>query len=694
MPFRRSSKMAGGVSLWLAILALMTGSAFAAIPKSAKDLGPEDQNKQITVTVWLKQHNKAALDALVKQMYDKASPNYHHFLTLGQYQARFAPTAKEAAVVRDFLRTHNLSVTSIDKLNHYVTAQGRIGDVQTAFNTQINRIMLNSGAMHRANVSEAKIEGTASALVSAVQGLNDFGYEPHVKTAHNFATGAPYPPVALSAGPDGLFFSQQCLFPPTTETFNTSGTFPEATYFGNIYGAPITNGPPNLAPCGYDAAEFETAYGLPPLYAKGLNGTGQTIAIVDAFGSNTILTDANTYSALNGLPALTTGTGGNFQIYTPEGPVSCTPTNGCVKGNWYIETSLDVESAHAIAPGADIALVETVDNHLTSLDLGNLFAIEENLGNVISNSFGQSEVALAELDPSELVLENSIAEMAAGVGISLDVSSGDFGDFLAVDEAEFGIDSVSVSANADSPFATGVGGTSTFLDSHNHIELQTGWGLNATAIVNKGAPLDPPVPLGFLEGAGGGVSVVYSKPAFQKHLPGNFRLVPDIAMDADPQTGAELIITPDSIAGGEQFVFLVGGTSLSAPMFSGIWAIANQAAGSAAPLGQAAPTLYDLPFFAINDVNLNPFDTLFNAFGLVSSSPTSTTFESPAALGTPEPPTRLFVSALIQLSPTAWDVLTFGTDSSLATGPGWDDVTGLGTPNGEAFIQAVVESAH
>jgi subtilase family serine protease len=691
MPLRTGSvARIRGVFIRLTVIALTAGSAWAAVPTHARDLGPEDQNKQISVTVWLNQHDKAGLDALVNQIYEKGSPNYHHFLTLEQYKDQFAPSVKEAAAVRDFLRAYNLNVISVDKLNQYVMAQGRVADVQTAFNTQIHRVMLNNGAIHRANVSEAKIVGTVAALVSAVQGLNDFGYEPHVKTAHNFVTGTPYPPVALSTGPDGLFFSQQCLFPPTTESFNANGTFPKATYFGSIYGAPITNGPPNLAPCGYDAAELETAYGLNALYRRGLNGNGETIAIVDAFGSNTILTDANLYSSLNGLPALTPT---NFEIFNPTGPVSCLPTNGCVKANWYLETTLDVESAHAIAPGANIALVVVASNSLTNLDLGNLFAIENGLGNVVSNSFGLSEVLLEEADPSELVTENEIAELAASLGISLDVSSGDSGDNLALDQADFGIDSVSVNANADSPFVTGVGGTSTFLDRHNNIELQTGWGLNATAIVNNGAPLDPPVPLGFLEGAGGGTSVVYAKPEFQRHLKGNFRLVPDIAMDADPQTGFELIITPNSIVGGEQDVTLIGGTSLAAPMFSAYWAIANQAAGEVAPLGQAAPTLYELPFFAIKDVNLNPLDTLFDAFGFVSSSPGSTTFESPVVLGTPEPPTVLFVSALIQLSPSDWDVLTFGTDSSLATGPGWDDVTGLGTPNGEAFIQEVVQSA-
>src|SRR5271167_2002932 len=117
-------------SLGLGVLALMAGSAFA----QGTNLGPEDESKQISVTVWLNLHNKQGLDSLVQQMYDKESPNYHQFLTLEQYKAQFAPSAKEAATVGDFLSTHNLKVTSVDKLNHFITAQGSIGDAQAAFN--------------------------------------------------------------------------------------------------------------------------------------------------------------------------------------------------------------------------------------------------------------------------------------------------------------------------------------------------------------------------------------------------------------------------------------------------------------------------------------------------------------------------------------------------------------------------------
>jgi len=683
----RVSQMSVRFSLWLGMLALMAGSAFA----QGTNMGPEDETKQISVTVWLNLHNKQGLDSLVQQMYDKESPNYHQFLTLEQYKAQFAPTAKEAATVSDFLSAHNLTVTSVDKFNHFVRAQGSIGDAQAAFNVKINRLLVN-GTMHRVNASEPFIAGPAGALISTVQGLSDLSYRSHVSAAINPETGAAYAGVPLSAaGPDGLFFSADCLRAPELKTFTTGGGFPLATYFGNRYGADITSGPPNLPSCGYDAAELQQAYGLNNLYHKNLDGTGQTIMIVDAFGSNTIVDDANLFSSLNGLPALTPS---NFAIYTPNGSATCTAKNGCIAGNWQYETTLDVEWAHAIAPGANIVLVLGADNSFTNLDIANLFAIENVFGNVLSNSFGIPEVALVEFLPSELVVENGISEIAAALGISHQVSTGDAGDNLALDNADFGINSVSAGANADSPFVTAVGGTSTFLDSTNNIKLQTGWGLNFVRIANPtpNPPTIPPLFFGFQSGSGGGASNVYAKPIFQKHLHGKFRQTPDISMDADPETGVEIFVTPDSVPGDPVYVEVFGGTSLSCPMFSAFWAIANQAAGGG-PLGQAAPILYELPDNAIRDVNVRPVDTLLNVSGVILNPPNPPTFESATALAQPLDNTKLFVSALFQSSAsTRWDVFTFGTDSSLTTGPGWDNVTGLGTPNGENFVDEVLEA--
>jgi subtilase family serine protease len=695
MPFSKHLSQIGvRFALSLGSLALIVTSGFAATPQ-ATNLGPEDQSKPISVTVWLNLHNKATLNAMVQDMYDKSSPNYHRFLTMSEFKKQFAPTAKEAATVRDYLNAHNMKVTSIDKNNHFVVAQGRVADAQTAFNTQINRMMIN-GVAHHVNTAPPTIAGPAAALVSTVQGLSDLSYHANVKPGVNPETGTPYAGVRPSAvGADGLFFSGQCLRPPEVVTFTTNGSTPKAIYAGNRYGANINSPVPNLPSCGYDAAEMQKAYGLNKAYKNGLDGTGQTIVIVDAFGSNTILDDANLFSQLNGLPQLTDA---NFAIFTPTGPATCTATNGCISGNWQYETTLDVEWAHAMAPGANIVLVLGADNSFTNLDLANLFAIENLFGSVISNSFGSPEILLQNFFPSELTVENGISEIAAALGISHNISSGDSGDFLAEDTAN-GVPAVSVTANCASPYATGVGGTSTFLDSKSNIELQTGWGMNFARIAEPtpNPPTIPPLLFGFQSGSGGGTSVVYAKPKYQKGqgISGKFRLVPDISMNADPETGNEIIVTPTSVPGDDVYVEVFGGTSLSTPMFSGVWAIANQAAEQEGlgPLGNAAPILYELSDDAIIDVNLTQADTLLNVTGTIFNPPNPPVFESAAALAGPQAPTKKFVSALFQSSSsTRWDVFTFGTDSSLATGPGWDNVTGLGTPNGMTFINKVVKA--
>lgn len=689
---KRLWQVCARVTLGLGVAAMVMGSALAGPPQKGTVVGPEDESKTINVTVWLNLHNKAGLDALVQEMYDKNSPNYHKFLTMKEYKEQFAPTEKDMTAVRNFLSAHNMKVMSTDKHNHFVIAQAKVGDAQKAFNTPINKVMVN-GAMHTMNASEATVtDAVAAPMVAAVQGLSDLSYHAYVSGAVDPETQQPYALTPItSVRSNGKFFSSDCLREPELQTFKTAGGFPSASYFGYRYGADVVSGNPT-PPCGYDAEQIQKAYGLDKLYNNGLDGTGQTIMIVDAFGSNTIVNDANLFSQINGLPALTPG---NFAIFAPTGPATCTATNGCIAGNWQFETTLDVEWAHAIAPKANIVLILGADSSFTNLDLANLFAIENGFGNVLSNSFGISEIALVEFLPSELVVENGISQIAAALGISQHISSGDAGDNLILDNADFGINSVSVNANADSPFVTAIGGTSTFLDSKNNITLQTSWGQNFARIANPNPnpPVIPPLFFGFQSGGGGGTSVFYAKPKFQKKLSGKFRQLPDISMNADPNTGVEVIVTPDSVPGDPVGVGVFGGTSLSCPTFSAFWAIANQAnaAQGGGPLGQAAPILYQLKGNAITDVNLSPIFMLPNVSGVILNPPNPPVFESPAFLAQPVAGQQ-YLSTLFQ-SPTStrWDVFTFGTDSSLTTGPGWDNATGLGVPNGTAFINDVLK---
>jgi subtilase family serine protease len=175
---------------------------------------------------------------------------------------------------------------------------------------------------------------------------------------------------------------------------------------------------------------------------------------------------------------------------------------------------------------------------------------------------------------------------------------------------------------------------------------------------------------------------VFAKPAFQSGLAGATRQVPDISMLADPYTGVEIIITLN----GELLVGVVGGTSVATPAFSAMMAVAAQKNGHVG-FGQAAAPLYALPPGAITDVA--PLPSPNNVTGTITVDGTPVSIGA-GKLAAPLENTTSFFSALYN-SPidTAWYVLTFGTDSSLVVTPGWDNVPGLGTPNGAAFVFAI-----
>ncbi|MBV9572828.1 MAG: S8/S53 family peptidase [Acidobacteriales bacterium] len=650
---------------------------------SSHNLGPEDGSKNIAITVWLKQPNRQAFDALVKQIYTKGSPQYHRFLTLKEYNANFAPGAYESKAVKEYLESNNFKITSVDKNNHYIRAEGRVADAQKAFNVQINRFQVKN-EIHRAPLGEPSVSGPASAFVASIKGLHDFGAIPTAVRPKDVRM-----PISVAGEPKGLAeasIQNRCLNGVQTIHLPTPPTVgpPTAVYTGLRYGNDATNTCP-----GYNPTQLQTAYGLNPLYGRGWDGTGQTIVIVDAYGSPTIQADANLYSQIYGLPPLTSS---NFNIYYPGG----VPTGS--SANWTDETSLDVELAHAIAPGANIALVIAPDP--SALDVAEFWAIENPeiitpyangvLGYVISNSWAAFEYLDVYFGgKAGLEAQYLNTELAASLGVSANFATGDWGDNVAEIQNLYGITTPpSVVTPADSPYATAIGGTSLFLDSGNHIRFQTGWGNNETRLsypLPNNLPYDPPLHLGFIFGAGGGQSIAWPRPAYQSGLsiPGNGRLLPDISEIADPYTGVNVII------GGSLGV--IGGTSLATPVFSGIWAIANQAAGPKAPLGQAAPYLYSLPSNAIQDVL--PVSSPNDVHGKIFNPPNPVLIESASDLAQPLYNTTSFLSALYYGASTRWYDLTFGTDTTLTVTPGWDDVTGLGTPNGVKFVNAVVAAA-
>jgi subtilase family serine protease len=705
----RLAVTSGGIKtagLILIVLCVIAGMALPAVAGSfvshstpryvqtAKNLGPEDPNKTMEVSVWLKPHNRSQLDALTRQVYDRNSPNYRHFLKRADFARRFAPTAAEAAQVQKFLESQNLKIVRVGPDNLFVRARGTVGDIESAFHVQLNDYIV-LGKVIRANASDPFIDDEAARFVFSISGLDNGQYEhPLMQRAtppsstKGFAA-ASLNSSAINANAANLF-SSVCFNGTEKETIATGSndSYPIGTYSGNHLNLQTvtSNG------CGYTPPAIQTAYNLSGLYAEGYDGAGQTIGIIDWCGSLTIQRDANAFSQAFGLPPLTSS---NFAI-------TYIPTISTCQAADQVEINLDVEWSHSIAPGANINLIVPPSASFQDVNEAEYTAVNYGLANVISGSYGSVE---SETPASELANENLISQIAAAEGISTNFSSGDSGDF-SVD----GIPAT-VSAPADSPWATAVGGTTLALNSSNAILWQAGWGNNETLLAEEGTVFVPPLSFGFIGGSGGGPSncatqdskgnciAGFPKPSFQKGLPGSTRQLPDVSWLADPYTGAAIVITvPDQVPAQVWQVW--GGTSLACPMFSALWAIANQEAG--APLGDAAPYLYSMPAGTIDDIV--PATSSHNVIASVQTSSSATNhYNANQVMGGSAPGN--FVSAI-------WDyafyeetplVISFGTDctaaplgttvqctspSSLHTHTGWDNVTGVGVPNGKAFADS------
>ena len=659
-------------------ITMTTAAAGQSLLSRASDLGPVNAASPIEITLWMKLHDQQGLDALVAaQQSGKAG-----FLTSEQVRAQHAPSHAEVAKVADLVKADGFKVSGFGPDNMFVKATGTVELVESTFRVQLHEYDLK-GRNFRASSRGATVPPALVGLVSAVGGLSDLAPEPQiaragVKTATTIrrpsdAEGVVPQPLRLSAAPSGLVFSEQCFYPPTSEKFESTDGTVTASYQGNGYGAPITNtANGTLPPCGYQPSEIQTAYNLTPLYRQGLTGAGTTVAIVDAYGSTTIGQDLAAFSHNMGLPAA------NLSILgTPTESNFSTDANA----GWATETTLDVEWVHAIAPGAKIVLVVAPTNSFSDLFAANIAAASIPGVVSISNSWSSLEIGIAGDAEFYRAIDNVFKAIGAA-GESIQFSTGDDGNNADLLGGLY----TSTGWPSSSPYVTGIGGVSVALDSQKHIEWQTSWGSNLTEIADKATlgspPFDPPNNEGFVGGGGGGVSDVYPKPSYQANLPGNRRLTPDISWVADPYTGVEVIYTGD--AAGDLFIEVVGGTSASCPMFSALWAIANQHARHR--LGQAAPLLYRLPEDAITDVvNSSSRNNVTGTIQDPGGSFPVNSWELAAPLnGLPA-----FVSALYN-SPysTRWFVLSFGLDSTLTTGKGWDPATGLGTPNGLEFVSA------
>jgi subtilase family serine protease len=629
----------------------------------SSDHGPAQSSQQANITVHLKIHDEVALDKAVEGLYKPGSPTYHQWLTKGDL-AKYGSSANEIDSVKKELEAHGLSIVSVDANSLSIRARGTIGNLQEAFQTQIHEFEKDGKTFH-ANVSAASLTGSSGKFVDSVSGLSSFPMKPMIKYRVDPRTGKQAKGIPLpkssSSGILSQYFTSNCFKSPTTVTLTTEGaTLPVGVYYGNIYdqGDKI---------CGWTPQQVLNHYGLQTAVAGGLDGSGETIVIVDGPSDASIAPDFVNFSKLAGLPGPSAD---NFKVIYPDGKPSAYELEYVT--NWDGETTLDIEWVHGIAPKAKIVLLITPTEDWSEFEYAIQYAIDHKLGNVISNSYGYPEFLWGAHTAKGF---DQVLKTAAASGIAVNFASGDGGD-----EGSGAPNVGGASYPSTSSYATQIGGTSIGIPDGNGGREELGWGMNQILLsFEQDYVLDPPSYGSFFGGAGGGESTLIPKPSWQKNLPGTGRQGPDISAVADPFTGA-IVVT-----GG--YIGSIGGTSLATPIFSAIWALADQKAGK--PLGQAAPLLASLPSTAIKDIV--PFSSPTNPTGVVYDSAGSTFYSSDSLLA-PLYTTTQYFSALWSYPDFGGEYIdvSFGTDSSLTTTVGWDNVTGYGVPNGFVFIKAAV----
>ena len=321
-----------------------------------------------------------------------------------------------------------------------------------------------------------------------------------------------------------------------------------------------------------------------------------TVAIVDAYDSPTLLADAQKYFTRND-PANPLSSGQFFNF----APATVDDQDVCGGSGWFAEQALDVESSHAMAPGANILFVGAQDCLDTSL-LAALQTAVTSGASVVSDSWGDTLGDLFADADTKTAFDNTFM-LADSTGVSVLFSSGDSGD-------NFAISGLAVpDYPPTSPFVTAVGGTTLEVNSHNARQAEYGWStakqvLCTSTTRNCGSATTPAGALAFQAGGGGGTSYTYTQPFYQAGVVPNalalrnealfgpvpLRVEPDISMDADAQSGMLIGLTQTFPNGVHYGQFKEGGTSLASPLLAGVIADADQAAGS--PLGFLNPVLY------------------------------------------------------------------------------------------------------
>jgi subtilase family serine protease len=628
-----------------------------AVPSWAKhsaDAGTAAADTTVEGEVYLALKDEAGAQQFATAVSTPGTSKYGKFLSPSAWIAKYAPTKQTLTQVENYLKSSGFTISAVPKSREYVVFRGPAQDASAAFGTKLHRYRF-AGHTLVGPSSTPTLPAAIGKLVSGVSVDNGRSLtRPSNIRAGSRATAA----VKTSSSSAKSAKAKAAAAPSATAPIPSACS----DYYGeNTVTVPAAYGktkyPTDI--CGYLPSQLRSGYGLNKLINSGTNGQGETIAITDAYASPTILQDTNDYMRAVGSPLLTT-----LKQNVPK-PSEFRDEDACGDpSGWQPEEAIDVQSAHSVAPGANILYVGGF-NCGGGLDIAVSKILDDGLANIVSNSWGD----YGEAVPDDVITgEQNQHIQAAGEGIGLYFSSGDNGDEVA------NIGYASPDFPASSPFVTSVGGTSLAVGGNGAYQFETGWGSTRDQILkasNGTLSYAEPLPGSqFRGGAGGGTSAVFAQPAYQKGVVPNSlalaggdgqpaRVSPDVAALADPYTGFQIALRPitddATLATGPLEYDTYGGTSLASPITAAEMALAQQLAGRT--IGFANPAVYAL------------YRAKPSAFHDI------TPFSPPKAVE--------FTSDVTNLS----YLVTLDRDTTLTTAPGYDDVTGVGSLNLGAISQ-------
>ncbi|MCL2544136.1 MAG: S53 family peptidase [Nocardioidaceae bacterium] len=596
-------------------------------------VGATPKGQAVTFRVYLPLQHSDQAAALATSVSTPGSADYGHFLTPAQFRSRFAPSSASVAEVKTWLKGQGFKVGAVPSNNKYVEASGTAAQAATTFDTSFAEYRVD-GQQVRSNTAPLSVPSSLG--VQAVIGLDQS------QSLVQPAKTTPPPAAFVNAQPCSAYWGEKT----TTDTPTPDGTKLPAK-------------PAEFAPCGYAGRQLQGAYGMSGAIGSGNDGKGVTIGIIDAFASPYIASDAETYSQRHGLPSLK----GHFTQLITNGSQNKPPNKKMDPQGWAGEETLDVEAAHTMAPGADIVYIGA-NNNGRDLDALMNKVVNNHLADIVSNSYGYSGEALP---PGTIKPSLDTQVQAAAEGISLLFSSGDNGDETGGDPSA----APTPDWPASSPYVTAVGGTSMGIGADDQRIFETGWETARSTLSSDGTWSTPT----YQYGSGGGTSRLFAQPSYQAGVVPTsmsqtyggapMRVVPDVSALGDPTTGMLVGETQAFPDGTQKYAeYRIGGTSLASPLYAGMLALAEQKAGH--EFGLANPRLY-----------------------AAASSSYDVTGASDATY--PGAVRSDYVNSVDGTNGYSYTARWFdrGDLITLRTGPGYDDVTGVGSPNGQAWLDAV-----